>query len=249
MKKGEIKNRFGEKFITKQGWEIEIIEYFGWDNCTILIDDKIIRKNISYQNIKFDRINNPYYPSFSKTGFIGEGIYTGGKNDFSYKYLTIWSGMLQRCYNEKRIEKNPSYEGVTVCVEWHNFQNFAKWFENNYIEDFELDKDILFKGNKVYSPETCIFVPQEINSLFTKKGNKRGDCPIGVIKMGNKFRAQIQNKNSDKIYKYFDTSEEAFQMYKIAKEKYIKEIANKWKNQIDIRVYQAMYAYQVETTD
>lgn len=244
-----FKGKTGEIFITKQGWEIEIIEYFGWNNCTILVDGRIIRKNISYQNIKFDRINNPYYPSFSGVGFIGEGKYTGGKNDFSYKYLTIWSGMLQRCYNEKRIEKNPSYKGVTVCKEWHNFQTFAKWYEENWKEGFELDKDILFKGNKVYSPNTCTFVPQEINSLFTKKGIKRGDCPIGVIKMGSKFRAQIQNKNNTKIYKYCDTPEEAFQAYKTAKEIYIKEVADKYKNQITEQTYQAMYNYQVEIID
>lgn len=244
-----FKDKAGEIFITKQGWKIEIIEYFGWNNCTILVDGKIIRKNISYQNIKFDRINNPYYPSFSGVGFIGEGKYTGGKSDFSYKYLTIWSGMLQRCYSKERLIKNPSYKECSVVEEWHNFQNFAKWFQENYIEGFELDKDILFKGNKVYSPETCCFVPQEINSLFTKKICKRGELPIGVIKMGKKFRTQIQNKYSEKIYKCYDNVEEAFKTYKTAKEQYIKKIADKWRGQITEEVYQAMYNYSVEITD
>ena len=71
--------------------------------------------------------------------------------------------ILERGYSKLWKEKHPTYENVYVCEEWHNFQNFAKWYYNNYYsineERMEIDKDILYKNNKVYSPDTCIIVP------------------------------------------------------------------------------------------
>ena len=118
------------------------------------------------------------------------------------------------------------------------------------MQGWELDKDILIKGNKVYSPETCCFVPQEINCLFTNCKSVRGKYPIGVTKTVNgKYKARI-NKNGDRIdLGLFDTPEEAFQVYKIAKELHIKEVADKWRGQITEPCYEAMYAYEVEITD
>ena len=150
---------------------------------------------------------------------------------------------------KKGQEKQPSYIGCLVDEEWHNFQNFAEWFEDNYVEGWHLDKDILIKGNKIYSPETCCFVPLEINSLFTKSDKIRGEYPIGVSKKDKKYQANV-NKNSGFIFLgAFNTPEEAFQVYKTAKEDYIKEVADKWRGQITEQVYQAMYSYQVEITD
>jgi len=139
-----------------------------------------------------------------------------------------------------------------VCEEWRNFQNFAKWFEKNYkneiMEKWQLDKDILVKRNKVYSPETCAFVPREINCLFTKTTKVRGNLPIGVTKEYNKFRAQSCS-NKKRYLGTFTTPEEAFQSYKKSKEIYIKEIADKWKGLISEQVYEAMYNYKVEIND
>ena len=132
--------------------------------------------------------------------------------------------------------------------EWHNFQNFAQWHEENYIEGFVLDKDILQKGNKIYSPENCCFVPNEINVLFTKRQNDRGDLPVGVIKSYNRYIFQL-SKNGKRHRKSYETPEEAFQAYKQAKENYIKEIADKWRGKITEKVYEALYAYKVEITD
>ena len=134
-------------------------------------------------------------------------------------------------------------------VEWHNFQVFAKWFDENYKEGFVLDKDILLKGNKIYSPDTCVFVPREINGIFTLRQNKRGDYPIGVLKNGNKFQANIVRYNKREYLGTFNTPEEAFQVYKVAKEDYIRHVANKWKNQITEECYQALLNYKIEITD
>ena len=116
---------------------------------------------------------------------------------------------------------------------------------------WQLDKDILIKGNKIYSEDTCCFVPAEINSLFIKCDRSRGEYPIGVNyhKRDRKYVAKISRFKEDIHLGYFYTPDEAFNAYKEAKEAYIKEVANKWKDQIDLRVYEALMNYQVEITD
>lgn len=118
-----------------------------------------------------------------------------------------------------------------------------------------LDKDILVKGNKIYSPETCVFVPERINTLFIKKDNDRGVIPVGVRRVGNKYRARcnyiaIDNKNKRKELGTFDTPEDAFYKgYKLFKEDYIKEMAERYKDKIPENIYKALYRYEVEITD
>ena len=114
----------------------------------------------------------------------------------------------------------------------------------------ELDKDILNKGNKVYSPDTCVYVPQSINSLFTKSDKVRGEYPIGVYKQKDKYVAQLNKGNGKQIYLgSYSTPEEAFQAYKQAKEEYIKEVANEYKDKIPYRLYEALMNYEVEIDD
>ncbi len=159
-----------------------------------------------------------------------------------------WTGMTKRC-SKKYQEKRPSYIGCSIDERWYDFQVFTKWFEENYVEGWELDKDILFKGNKIYSPETCCFVPQEINNLFTKRQNDRGELPIGVRKMLNKFQARI-NKNGLSVYLgTFYNPIVAFLAYKEAKEEHIKELADKHSLELSEKVYEALYAYKVEIND
>jgi hypothetical protein len=165
--------------------------------------------------------------------------------------------MLTRCYSEKRREINYlSYENCTVCEEWHNYQNFKKWYELNYYEieeeEMELDKDILYKNNKIYSPQTCIFVPYSINLLFIKPNKRK--LPQGVCydKNRNKYIAQIIciNKNLNKGHislGRYNTVEEAFFVYKNAKEDYVKQLAEIYKVKYSIpdALYNAMLCYKV----
>ena len=118
-----------------------------------------------------------------------------------------------------------------------------------------LDKDILCKGNKVYSRETCIFVPERINTLFVKKDNARGNDPIGVYQLpsGN-YRAQCNNEYGKSVYLgVYSTEEEAFQVYKQYKEKIIKEVIDSYEGVIPepqySRLKTAMYNYEVEMDD
>ena len=248
-------NHLGEKHITNQGYEVEIIEYFKYNNCTIKFNNGVIKANIQYNRVLIGTIKNPYHPSVCGVGYFGVGVHKSKINGITPKKYDLWRDILRRCYDENALERCPTYKEVVVCKEWECFQNFGDWFDENYnhktMKIWDLDKDVLFKGNKVYSAETCCFVPKEINNLFLKKKVNRGSYPIGVHKENSKYVAQISRGTSKKqtIIGRYNTIEEAFQAYKIAKEEYIKEVADKWKDQITEPTYQALYNYTVEITD
>lgn len=181
------------------------------------------------------------------------GVATYDKSgDSSSAISATWRSMIYRCYSKKHLYKYPTYSGCSVCDEWLIFSNFEKWVlsaESGYREGYHLDKDILVKGNKIYSPETCCFVPREINCMFTNSASLRGDLPLGVRKLKQGFFARFSNSGCELLLGPFNTAEEAFQKFKIAKERHIKAIADEWKENVSPRVYDAMMNYQVEITD
>lgn len=190
--------------------------------------------------------------SYKKTicGFgvndLNEIVFQG---NVSYNY---WRAMIERCYSKKVHKRSPTYIGCSVCNEWKYFSKFKEWFVKHYKEGWQIDKDILVKGNKLYSPETCCFVPHEINSLFTSSKRFRGTNPIGVVEVKTDGRPRYASsvRTLDKrIRKYFDNKEDAFQFYKKEKENNIKRVAVKWKDQLEPNVYEALYNYKVEITD
>lgn len=177
-----------------------------------------------------------------------------GINDIPYtKHATfylIWRNMLRRCYVADDMTL-PTYKGCSVCQEWHILSNFKMWFDENYVEGYALDKDILVKGNKIYGPDTCCFVPQEINNLARGFLRQR-DLPIGVSKRyGNRYCATLQWQGVRIHLGTFDTPEAAFLAYKKAKEQYVKELSEKYykEGKITERVYNALLNYRVEITD
>lgn len=162
--------------------------------------------------------------------------------------------MLQRSYHEKSKDKRSSYKDCSVSDNFRYFPYFKEWCSKQVgfgNKGWCLDKDILFKGNKEYSPETYCFVPPEINTSILNRKALRGDTPIGVYfnKTQNKYRADCQVNGKSSFLGYYKTVEEAFNVYKKAKEAYIKEIANKWKDKIDPRVYDALMTWVIEITD
>lgn len=176
-------------------------------------------------------------------------LYENGKIE---SYLR-WHDMINRCYNEKFHEKHPQYKGCTVCEEWLNYSNFKIWYDQNKIVGMklDLDKDILFKGNKEYSPATVAFVPHEINTLFLNGKKNRGDLPIGVHfdKEKGKYRAEMSFMGQPIKLGRFDTIELAFARYKEYKEDFIKDIAEQYKDEIPYKVYEAMMNWVIEITD
>ena len=181
-------------------------------------------------------------------GYIGVGDFKpklGGKNTKAYD---TWNDMFKRCYNPKVHAKHPTYIGCTVAEEWHNFQVFAEWFENQYRADgWQLDKDLIFEGNKTYSPETCTFVPRDLNLLLTDRRNERGNLPKGVALKNKKYQARINIEGVRQYLGVYSTPEEAFAVYKTAKEYNIKYMAEKYKFLIDPRVYNFLVNYEVKS--
>lgn len=182
-------------------------------------------------------------------------VYGVGINDVDEKTRTtcyrIWKSILGRCYSKHCQTKNPTYKGCSVCPEWLKYSNFKTWFDNNYIAGYDIDKDILYRGNKEYSPLKCRFVPHEINSLLLNCKKNRGKYPLGVCKIGNFFYANMRKYGEYvKVGKY-DNPEEAFNAYKQSKESYIKEVATAYYNEgkIGYDIYLALMNWEIKITD
>lgn len=178
------------------------------------------------------------------------GINDLPKNNKNRKALNRWYAMLNRCY-VKTHRFSDTYKDCSVCDEWLTFSNFKRWFDENHIEGYHLDKDILVKGNKVYSPTTCCFVPPYINTLLINRRNFRGELPIGVTKNSGGYSVTISKMNNPFYVGTYKTPEEAFFAYKEAKESYIKEVAHEYyeRGEITKKVFDALMRYEVEITD
>lgn len=157
-------------------------------------------------------INDADY-SVYKTEIVGGAT----KNVWVCPFYLKWINMLERCYSRRQQIKNPTYIGCTVCPEWLYLSNFKAWMEQQDWEGKQLDKDILIRENKIYSPETCVFVDASVNLFLTERTAARGDWPIGVnwhIKV-KKFQANCGDVlTGKKLYLgLFETSEEAHQAW------------------------------------
>lgn len=164
-----------------------------------------------------------------------------------------WRSILSRCYYKKSKARHPTYEGCSVCEDWKLYSNFKKWYTENHVEGYELEKDIIKKGNKVYCPEYCCYVPRRINTMFTKRQRFRGELPIGVTynKRTRKYMASYHKGDRSIHLGSFETPEEAFAAYKQDKESFIKQVANEYygRGEVTKRVYDALMRYEVEITD
>lgn len=171
----------------------------------------------------------------------------------------MWLRVLERALSEKWKQQNPTYKDVYVDTRWYSMTTFIEdvstlvGYSQAINKGWHLDKDVIIKGNKFYSKETCCFLPIEINSLLAIKKSNRGDYPSGVhyIKRHPKrpYCATITRGGKVTILGYYATVDGAFSIYKTTKEDYIKEVANKWKDQIDPRVYDALMKWEIEITD
>lgn len=176
-------NRVGEEFTTNEGYTVRIIEYNDAKDLLIEFQDEYkLKVHTSYQCCKRGVIKNPYHPSVCNVGYLGIGEYKVSLNRKATKCYEDWRGILERGFDKKFKSKNPTYKDVTVNPECFCFQDFAEWWHNNYYEiegeQMCLDKDILYKGNKEYSFNTMIFVPQRINKLFVKSDANRANFPL-----------------------------------------------------------------------
>lgn len=184
---------------------------------------------------------------------INDAEFSTGRNEYRTPSYALWRSILNRCYGSIS-KKCLYYANCSVCEEWKTYSLFKKFYDQNYVKGYHIDKDILKRGNKVYSPETCCFVPPEINTLIVKHDATRGDLPIGVSRLSNnphRYRAIVRIYGRYITIGNYDTPEEAFAAYKSAKEAHIQEMATQYFNEgkITEKVYNALMNHKVEITD
>lgn len=212
-------------YTTNNHGNLEIIEYLSSVNVVVKFIGYEHTVVTSAQNIRNGEVRNVMLPVVFGVGFTGIGNYSKTKDKKAY---STWASMLNRCYSPKVHAKRPTYIDCSVTPEWHNFQNFAVWFYENYKEGLHLDKDILVQGNKVYAPEKCMFVTKEINNLLLDSTSRRGEYKRGVTKYQNRYKAQYNDSNKKKTHiGMFTTEQEAHEAYIEYKYALIKQVADK----------------------
>ena len=209
-------------------------------------------------NIRNGKVKDRLTPSVYGVGVVGTK-YPSRANGVQTEEYTLWRNMLKRCYSDDFKKKRPTYEGCEVSDKFKSYEYFYEWCNKQIGFDndgngfpFQLDKDLLTKGNKVYSEDSCVFIPSEINLLLINNTASRGEHLIGVYwnKTNKAFRAMVsKNKGKREHLGYFKTELEAFNAYKTAKESFVKEQAEKWKDKIDDRAYEALMDYEVSIDD
>lgn len=255
-------DRVGEENYNKFGSKMVVVGYRKYSDIDVYFPEyDWTFKGATYQSFKNSQIKCPYERTVYGVGYIGEGKYKCRENGKNTRVYDTWHHMLTRCYNPKYHKKHSTYKNCEVNEEFHNFQNFGEWDSENYYqiegERMCLDKDILLKGNKIYSADTCIYVPETINKLFAKSDKKRGYYPIGVNyhKASEKFISQCniydfeENKTKKIHLGCYDSTEKAFEVYKEFKERYIKKVANYYKDKIPSKLYDSLYNYEVDIND
>ena len=248
------KDCVGKVCKSKSSGDFKILKYNDTTNVEILFLKTGYETAVELGNIKKGDVKDPYSPSVYGVGILGTK-YPSAVNGVKTKEYKLWQSMLERCYSDSYKKKHLSYQGCEVSENFKSYEYFYEWcnqqvgFDN---DGWHLDKDLLVKGNKIYSENTCVFIPPEINSVLIKSDKIRGKHPIGVYWCNTKkvFVAQVsKNKGKSEHLGLFKTELEAFNAYKEAKESFIKEQAEKWKGKIDNRAYNALMNYTVEITD
>ena len=239
---------------SKSSGDFKILKYNNNRNVEIQFLKTGYGATVELVQVKRGNVKDPYSPSVYGVGILGTK-YPSTINGIHTKEYKLWQNMLVRCYSDSSKNRRPTYEGCEVSNNFKSYEYFYEWchkqigFSN---QDWHLDKDLLVKGNKVYSETTCVFLPNEINSLLTKRAASRGEYLIGVSwdKRGMAFISRVRkNKGKSEYLGSFNTELEAYNAYKTAKESFIKEQAEKWEDKIDPRAHEALMKYQVEITD
>jgi len=233
-----MSTRLGETKENHLGTKMKIVRYGSSADIDVefLDDFHCVKEHQTYVNFKRGAIKNPYDKSVYGIGYIGEGQYGVSKKDsYLIARYSAWRNLLGRVYCEKTGHRHIPYIGCEVCKEWHNYQNFSEWYETHMYqvgtERMHIDKDILHEGNKVYSPENCIIVPQSINEIFhtTVRKTKDLDLPYTIRRTDSNRYSVVYRGHSVGVY---DTVEDAENAYIKAKREHIRNKVNELKDEL-----------------
>lgn len=218
--------KIGDQFTTKYGPCI-VVDYKNCENVFVkfLNTGGITKTNTT--DLRRDQVKDYFYPIIEGKGYFGQGEYKARINKKITEEYAIWCSMLKRCYDPKILEKEPSYIGCEVIDDWLNYQVFAEWMTSqNYREcGWQLDKDLLYPGNKLYCPDKCIFLPATINkALAIHKESLKKELPIGVREHRNSYVVCMNKYGKNTYLGSFKTIEEAQNVYREEKLKYLYEL-------------------------
>lgn len=246
--------KVGAKFQNRYNQTATIVSINGYKN--IEIEWGCGKRSITNsQQLRTGAFKNPYRPLVRGVGYLGVGEFKSVVNGKRSREYEAWVAMLTRCYSEDYLAEYPTYQNHKVSEEWHDFQNFAKWYvdKSKVIPDGEvwhLDKDLM-RGVD-YAPDVCVLIPPRLNMLLVKNDARRANTMIGVSydKSRNKYRARCHNGTRRSVHLgWRDSEDEAFQLYKSFKESLIKQLAEEYKPMVSQEVYEALMRYEVKETD
>lgn len=243
----EYTNKYGDKVIIKHIKNVNEI--------TIYFKEYDFTKQCRERDLLGSKC--PYSKSVYGVGYLGLDFYRY-KGIGKFKPYERWRNMLKRCYF--KCKKHKCYETIDVCKEWHNFSVFYKWYMKNYYEikdtTMTLDKDIKVKNSFIYSPETCIFIPQSINQIFEgckrEKCEKRNDLPLGVFWIEADKIYGCNCRTCDGKHEWLGRSmdiEELFDRYVKRKKQVIKDEVEKYKDDIPKEIIDIILSYEFDIND
>mgnify|MGYP000067771257 CR=1 FL=1 len=257
----ELKSTGKRKITVGSVWEsktcgaFEVINYINWRDVTVRFVDTGYIKKCQSSNVRSGSIKDNLSKKTYGVGFIGDGNYSPMVNGKQSEAYAAWNCMFDRCYSRKFQERNPSYIGCTVCPEWHNFQSFAKWFDENHPKDggrYELDKDLKVIGNRVYSPTACLFVSATVNNFIIERRDY-GNCNLAGVsfeRSRGKFRATCQNPITKKsvLIGRFSSEIDAHMAWRNKKSKFAYELANEQESN-EVRSALLRWKYALDNFD
>lgn len=235
---------FGKIFPSNNFGDFKVTGYTGADAVTIEFLSTGYQTVVSTSTIRKGSIKDRLAPSVYGIGVVGEDV-RSDKEGVAERPYTVWRGMLQRCYGETTQLKQPTYAGCTVEKSFLYYPTFKAWLiKQPYYDSLELDKDLLVKGNKVYSPDTCTMLPDEINSALASI-SQYGCCSlIRYSRRTNCYELDLTHIQQG-LEELYNTYKEAFSAYKVFKENQLQVLAEKWKNYISPEAYRALISYSI----
>lgn len=240
----------GQRFNNSYGETAEIISYKSNKDVLVKFSDSGYRCSKGLSHLKSGKFSSPYSKTVYGIGYIGEGSFNKAN---ARLIMARWAAMLGRCHDQEVSEQNPSYKDCSVVDEWHNFQNYAHWYSTHEFrnDSWEVDKDFMSRDEKVYSPTSCTFVPQEVNSFLCNAKAVRGAYPIGVYysKTNSAFIAMCKQGSKNKYLGGYSNPEDAFLAYKAAKEAYGRVLADRYHGKVHPAVIERLKAFTVNIDD
>ena len=252
VKQETIDKYVGKVFDSRNYGKFTVLTYNDINDVRIKFLDTGYETSVFSNQVRIGSVLDYRKPTIYGVGIVGSKL---SKVELESKVYKTWIRIISRCYNPSFVEKHPTYKDCTVSEDFLYYPTFKEWYFNQPNHDNKgwiIDKDLLCRdGVKVYSPSTCVFLPPELNSLLTTTKAKRGDLPIGVRLMKGKvgYHADIGMDGKNFYLGKYNSIDKAFKVYKQAREEYLKAKADKYKDQLCERAYNALYNYEVKITD